>query len=69
MSGAPVPVPKVTGPIPVTETSYPYLADDHDPKPLDLQKLGYVEEEFFVSGTATIYTWARNGAVGVTPTH
>jgi hypothetical protein len=69
MGAAPVPIPKFTGPVPVTATSYPYLADDHDAKSLGLQNLGYVEEEFFVSGTANVYTWARNGAAGVTPTH
>jgi Alpha/beta hydrolase domain len=69
-TGAPaVPIPQFTGPIPAAADSYPYLADDHDPKPLDLQKSGYLEEEFFVSGTANVYTWARSGAVGITPAH
>ena len=57
------PVPNVTGPIPVTPESYPFLAADHDLPPLDLKKIGYVEEEFIVSGTANVYDWAADGAV------
>jgi len=45
-----VPVPVVTGPIPVTADSYPFLATD-----VDLSKYGYVEEEYFISGRAFRY--------------
>ena len=45
-SAAP-PVAEVTGPIPASEDSYPFLATD-----IDLEKYGYVEEEFFLEGEA-----------------
>src|SRR5579862_570438 len=60
-----VPVPKFTGPIPVTATSYPLLAADHNLQPLDLSKVGYVEEEYIVSGTASVYDWAQDGSLTV----
>ena len=46
-------IPKVTGPIPVTDISHPLMASYS----LDLASLGYVEEEFFISGKANIYNW------------
>lgn len=49
-SGPAVPVPAVTGPIPVTEDSYPFLATD-----IDLSKYGYVEEEYFITGRGYRY--------------
>ena len=58
-------VPTVTGPVPVTATSYPFLAANKLAEPMDLAKLGYVEEEFFVSGTANVYDWAPGGALSV----
>jgi hypothetical protein len=57
-SGPAVPVPTVTGPIPVTETSYPFLATD-----IDLSQYGYVEEEYFIEGDG--YTYDTSGAVNV----
>ena len=63
--GAGVPVPKVTGPIPVTADSYPLMAAGTLQDPVDLPRLGYVEEEFFVSGTANVYDWAPDGALTV----
>jgi hypothetical protein len=44
----PVPVPQTTL-IPVTLDSYPFGAADHLNVPEDLSKVGYVEEEYFVS--------------------
>lgn len=44
---AAVPTPNVTGPVPVTADSYPFLATD-----IDLSKYGYVEEEYFITGEA-----------------
>ncbi|MGB0119681.1 MAG: hypothetical protein WBP55_01855, partial [Solirubrobacterales bacterium] len=38
-----VPTPAVSGPVPVTADSYPFLSTDKD-----LNKYGYVEEEFFI---------------------
>ena len=31
----------------------------------DLSKVGYVEEEFLVSGNANVYDWAADGTVSV----
>jgi hypothetical protein len=64
-ANAQTPIPTVTGPVPVTATSYPYLAANTLAEPIDLAKAGYVEEEFFVSGTANVYDWAADGAVSV----
>jgi hypothetical protein len=46
-------IPKVTGPIPVTDISRPLMASYS----LDLASLGYIEEEYFISGKANIYNW------------
>jgi Alpha/beta hydrolase domain len=62
------PVPDVTGPIPVTATSYPFLAADKLAEPMDLTRVGYVEEEFFVSGTANVYDWPAAGELTVVKT-
>jgi len=57
LSGAPaVPTPKATGPIAATAPGdpghdYPFYASA-----LDLKARGYVEEEFFIEGTASRYT-------------
>jgi hypothetical protein len=58
-----VPIPVVTGPIPANvppgdaSHDYPQLATSLDPgRPLDLASLGYVEEEYFFSGTANVYS-------------
>jgi hypothetical protein len=65
---ASVPVPRVLGPIPVTADSHPFGAADHTLVPQDLAKVGYVEQEFFVSGTANVYDWPAPGpAVVRTP--
>jgi len=61
----PVPVPKITGPIPVTSDSYPYLGAGHTLDPIDFAKAGYVEEEFLVSGSANVYDWAADGSLTV----
>ncbi len=62
---AQVPVPKVTGPVPVTAESFPFLAANRVQEVVDLGKLGYVEEEFIVSGLANIYDWAADGSISV----
>src|SRR2546428_5848867 len=59
------PLPKVTGPIPVTADSYPFLAANRTTPAMDLSKLGYVEEEFIVTGTANVYDWAADGTLSV----
>ena len=58
---AQTPVPHVVGPLPVTANSYPFGAADHTRVPADLASLGYVEEEFIVSGTANVYDWPAPG--------
>jgi alpha/beta hydrolase family protein len=62
------PVPKVTGPLPVSATSYPFGAADHQQVPQDLHKIGYVEDEYLASGKANVYSWPAPGpAVVRTP--
>jgi hypothetical protein len=63
-AGAAVPNPTITGPIPATVTpgdpsrDYPFLATD-----VDLAQYGYVEQEYFMQGTANQYTTPA-GATG-----
>ena len=47
-----LPPVRVVGPLPVSADSYPFGAADHTRVPEDLKKVGYVEEEFLVSGVA-----------------
>jgi hypothetical protein len=58
-------VPKVSGPVPMTSDSFPFLAADRNLEPTDLKKYGYVEEEFIMTGTANVYDWAADGALTV----
>lgn len=63
---AAVPSPLVTGPIASTgtpgDTSHDYIffATTHD-----LPTQGYVEQEYFIEGTANRYTTLTNGTTGV----
>ena len=67
-AAARTPIPQVTGPLPVTATSYPFGAADHQLVPQDLSRHGYVEEEYLVSGKANVYSWPSSGpAVVRTP--
>ena len=50
------PLPTVT-PIPITDQSYPWLSYKYTQRPLNLDKAGYVEEEYLVSGKANVYDW------------
>src|SRR5262245_24934684 len=59
------PLPKVTGPVSVSADSYPFMAAGKSTPALDLSKVGYVEEEYLVSGAANVYDWAADGTVGV----
>ena len=54
---------KVTGPIEVTEESYPFNAADHSAVPQDLAAFNYIEEEYFVSGKANVYDYDADGHV------
>ena len=49
--------------IPVTENSWPFISAV---KPCELEKHGYVEEEFFQTGTANIYDEGPDGKLEVT---
>jgi len=60
-----VPVPKTTGPVPVTADSVPFMAAANNLEPTDLSKFGYVEEEFILSGNANVYDWAADGMMTV----
>jgi len=62
---AQTPVPQVTGPLPVSATSYPFGAADHTLRPQDLSTVGYLEEEYFVSGEANVYDWPARGQLSV----
>lgn len=55
------PVPEARGPLPVTSTSYPFGAADHEGAPEDLSRVGYVEEEYVLSGKANVYDWPAPG--------
>ncbi len=54
-----VAIPRVTGPIPVTATSRPFI-DRLGPPRVAAKKAGYVEREYFVSGKSNVYTWNGN---------
>lgn len=58
----------VTGPLPVTNDSYPFGAASHERAPEDLKAVGYVEEEFLASGTANVYDWPGPGPAVVRST-
>jgi hypothetical protein len=59
------PLPTVTGPIASTSSNFPFIADGFDvfgPVPK-----GYVEDEFFFSGTGNLYEYTSTGIEVVTP--
>lgn len=58
-------VPSVIGPLPVTSDSYPYMSASRLIEPTDLAASGFVEEEFFLSGTANVYDWPAPGVLTV----
>jgi len=53
------------GPLPVTATSYPFGAAHETRTPGDLKAIGYVEDEFLVSGQANVYDWPPGGTAVV----
>lgn len=63
-----VPEPAWSGPLPVTDSSHPLNAAAYNQLPMDLAELGYVEEEFLVSGSAQVYDWAADGSLSVLAT-
>lgn len=56
---------RITGPIKVTATSYPFGAAAHARIPENLAAIGYIEQEYFVSGLANVYTWPAPGPAKV----
>ena len=62
---AKTPLPQVAGPLPVSATSYPFGAADHQLRPQNLAAHGYVEEEYLVSGKANVYEWPATGPATV----
>ncbi len=54
-------LPVVEGPIPVTESSHPYCAMAFSRCRMNLADYAYVEEEYFLSGTANVYDLDENG--------
>jgi hypothetical protein len=64
-ASAETPVPAVSGPIPVTAASHPFGGAEFQLRPQRLERAGYVEEEYLVSGTANVYTWPEPGAAKV----
>ena len=59
------PIPSVTGPLTVTEDSYPFGAAFTTTVPQDLPEFGYVEEEFLMRGKANVYDFNSAGKVVV----
>lgn len=55
----------VTGPIEISSESYPFNAADHSTVPQDLAASGYIEEEYFISGKASVYDYDSKGSVFV----
>jgi hypothetical protein len=60
-----VTMPKFAGPVPSTPNNYAFLAANRVQAVVDLQRAGYLEEEYIVSGTANVYEWAADGSVKV----
>src|ERR1035438_9695572 len=52
------PLPKLTGPVPVTADSAPLLSVTRVFTPLDLKKAGYVEEEIAITTAKRSYAFA-----------
>jgi len=57
--------PRVEGPVPVTSSSHPFSAMSHSRGGLDLGRFGYIEEEYFLHGTANIYDKLSGSALTV----
>lgn len=58
-------MPAVAGPIQSTSTDYPFIADGFGPMPP--VPPGYEENEYFVSGKATLYEYTSTGVRVVSP--
>lgn len=55
--------------VPQTAQSHPFHAAAHQEKPLDLSKVGYIEEEYIISGEARVFDrpedWKPGGPLNV----
>jgi hypothetical protein len=60
-AAAEVQLPSVTGPIPMTEASRAFWDRMGPPREAAL-KADYIEEEYFVKGTANVYEWNTDGS-------
>lgn len=58
---AATPVPTASGPLATTAQSHPFGGAAYTLRPQDLAKLGYVEEEYLISGQANVYEWPAPG--------
>ncbi|MFL6606485.1 MAG: alpha/beta hydrolase domain-containing protein [Steroidobacteraceae bacterium] len=54
-------VPSISGPIPATDHSWPWIAADHTGGPIHLADVGYVEEEYIIKGRARVLDWPSIG--------
>lgn len=61
-------LPQVRGALPVTATSFPFNASAYDATPIDLNRYGYVEQEYLVSGRANVYQWPELNTLTVAAT-
>lgn len=57
----PLPLPNVTGPLPMDADSHAFGAAAHAAEPLSLATFDYVEEEYLLSGVAQVYDWPDPG--------
>ncbi|MGW0777824.1 alpha/beta hydrolase domain-containing protein [Streptomyces sp. NPDC002835] len=60
-TGPRTPLPEVTGPIAQSEESHAFGGAGHQRVPEDLDRAGYTEDEYFVSGEANVYDWPAPG--------
>src|SRR5438876_1097206 len=56
---------KTLGPLASSKDDYGFLSANRVQSVVDLQKAGYVEEEFLVSGTANVYDWLADGSLKI----
>jgi hypothetical protein len=64
-ASADTPIPEVSKPIPVTNTSHAFGGAEFQLRPQNLGREGYVETEHLVSGNANVYTWTQPGPATV----
>lgn len=60
-----VEVPALQGPIPETADSIAWNSVSKQTTPIDLAAIGYIEEEYFISGKVNVYQWDQPGPAKV----